>query len=252
MENFFPSIDPTMYNFNKEFAYALTQQISGYNPKNYLVSFQFRTFEENALLFFTANPKSHDYIAIFLKDGYVHFECFFGYSSTSQLIVSPERMNNGAWVRLRAERENDFSVLQLNSQTLDSQLAPGVRATLDLSNTQLYFGGVVESFNKANYGNVVFKSFFGCMNSPQLDTTPVSLLSIRSFGIAPGCLDKPIRVASFIGDGFIELNGHPLMEDSMEFSFTFKTLQKSGVILLSTFEKIDRSKEEVSNIFFLN
>lgn len=243
-----------MYNFNDEFSYGRTTQISGYNKNTYLVSFRFRTFDENALLFFTSNPRTRDYVAIYLKDGRVHYECRFGRGAgrpgESQLISSQEQLNTGAWVQLRAERENDYAVLEINVDQKKNTYEKKInlpQTTLDLDRTAVYFGGVTPNFSTVEYPNVVFKSFVGCMNSPQIDTTPINLQRIQSFGIEPGCLDKPIRVASFRGDGFLELDGQTLNERT-EFSFTFKTPRKSGILLLSTFEGQPRSydlKDEV-------
>ncbi|XP_017494599.1 PREDICTED: laminin subunit alpha-1-like, partial [Rhagoletis zephyria] len=259
-------IDPTMYNFNDEFGYGRTSQARGYSPSTYLVSFSFRSFDEDALLFFTANPLTRDYVAIYLKDGKVYYETHFGTgrsassgsgSGTTLTVVSAEKVNTGGWVQLRAERELDYAVLDLgNGRITEKKLAGGnaaaAAANLDLSRAEVYFGGVTPNFSTAEYPGVVFSSFVGCMNSPQIGTTPINLQRIQSFGIEPGCLNRPIRVASFRGDGFLELDGRPLKEDKVEFSFTFKTTRKSGILLLSTFEGKSRAKEEHYYFFYIS
>lgn len=258
MNSFF-LLDPNMYRFFDEFAYGKTKQISNYNRHQYLVSIHFRTFDENALLFFTSNPRTRDYIAIFLKDGRVHYECHFGAgpgrSGMSQLIVTDEKLNTGNWVNLRAERENDYALLEFKidstRKTYDRKLQSPSRPTeLDLAHSDVYFGGVTPNFtllSSIEYPSVVFKSFVGCMNSPQIDTTPINFQRIQSFGIEPGCLEKPIRVASFFGDGYLELDGQPLT-DHVEFSFTFKTPRDYGIILLSTFEGLPRSYDQKDDV----
>src|SRR5699024_7577805 len=93
-------IDPTMYNFKDEFSYGLQSQPRGYNRNTYLVSFSFRSFDEDALLFFTANPATRDFVAIYLKDGLVHYETHFGEgrsgAGTTLLVSSTEKMNTGS------------------------------------------------------------------------------------------------------------------------------------------------------------
>ena len=225
----------------------------------------FRTFDENALLFFTSNPRTRDYVAIYLKDGHVHYECHFGSGpgrpGLLQSIVTEEKLNTGNWVNLRAEREKDEAVLEfiMDSQkrnyekTLQSS---GRSIDLDLIGSDVYFGGVTPNFtliSNLEYPNVIFKSFVGCMNSPQIEAIPINFQRIQSFGIEPGCMEKPIRVASFFGDGYLELDGQPLT-DHTEFSFTFKTPRPHGVLLLSTFEGLPRSydrKDDVS-LFIYN
>lgn len=215
-----------------------------------MVSFGFRTFDEDALLFFNGNPITRDYVAIYLRDGRVHYETHFGAgrgaSGSTLLISSNEKMNTGKLIQLEANRENQDAVLKLNGINFEGKTNGPFEVNLERSD--VYFGGVTPNFSSNEYPNVVFRSFVGCMNSPQIDTTPINLQQIQSFGIEPGCLDKPIRVASFNGDGFLELDGRPLIEDKVEFSFTFKTLRKSGILLLSTFEGKSRAKEEVRMI----
>lgn len=259
MEGATEPIDPNMYTFFDEFAYGKTRQISNYNKNQYLVSMHFRTFDEDALLFFTSNPRTKDYVAIFLKDGRVHFECHFGAGpgrqGTSQLLVTDEKLNTGQWVNLRAERENEYAVLEFvvdsNKRTYEKKLQTNLRSNeLDLADADVYFGGVTPNFtliSSIDYPNVVFKSFVGCFNSPQIDTTSINFQRIQSFGIEPGCLEKPIRVASFFGDGYLELDGQPLNEHT-EFSFTFKTPRKFGTLLLSTFEGQPRTYDRKDDV----
>ncbi|KAH9420223.1 Laminin subunit alpha-2 [Dermatophagoides pteronyssinus] len=261
MEGATEPIDPNMYTFFDEFAYGKTRQISNYNRDRYLVSMHFRTFDENALLFFTSNPRTRDYVAIYLKDGHVHYECHFGSGigrpGLLQSIVTDEKLNTGKWVNLRAERERDEAVLEfvMDSQkkNYEKTLQSSGRSTdLDLAGSDVYFGGVTPNFtliSDLEYPNVVFRSFVGCMNSPQIEAVPINFQRIQSFGIEPGCMEKPIRVASFFGEGYLELDGQPLT-DHAEFSFTFKTPRPHGVLLLSTFEGLPRSYERKDDHYY--
>lgn len=216
-----------------------------------MVSFRFRTFDENALLFFNGNPVTRDYVAIYLKDGRVQYECpngsDGGSDGESMLIKTGEKINNGEWVQLRAERENNICLLKVNNNEIMKNMDRS--GTLNLANTDVYFGGVTPNFTSTDWPKrIEFKSFVGCFNSPQIDTAAINFQSIPTFGIEPGCSNKAIKLASFKQEGYLELNGLTLSE-KVEFSFTFKTVHKNGVLILSTFEGQDESrrKGEVSS-----
>src|SRR5699024_3827376 len=122
------------------------------------VSFSFRSFDEDALLFFTANPATRDFVAIYLKDGLVHYETHFGEgrsgAGTTLLVSSTEKMNTGSWVQLRAEREKDYAVLELNGKVFEKKLSgANVQGTLDLARSDVYFGGVTPNLSTAEYPN---------------------------------------------------------------------------------------------------
>jgi len=54
------------------------------------------------------------------------------------------------------------------------------------------------------------------------------------YGVTPTCDNKILKVASFKGDGHMEVKSQTLRRDS-SFSFTFKTEQENGLLALSSF-----------------
>lgn len=60
-------------------------------------------------------------------------------------------------------------------------------------------------------------------------------------------LYQPLKVATFKGDGFLELNGQALPLES-SISFSFMTSQTDGLLLLSTFKGQDASKTDQSQV----
>lgn len=82
-----------------------------------------------------------------------------------------------------------------------------------------------------------------------MDTTPFYFLNVDSYGIEPGCKSDHLKTITLLGDGYLELAGKPLKDDT-ELVFAFKTAQEDCLLLLSTFEgqHNDKSRDSVSAI----
>lgn len=242
--------DPSTFQFKGEDSYAILSQIKRYDKKKYLLSLQFKTFDEDALLFFTANQVTGDFVSLFLKDGKVVYQVNMG--SLSRLtLTTKKKYNTGHWVRLAAEREKLEGILSVEDEYIESRVPSGSTSVLELTDTDLYFGGVTPNFTAQNWPSVTFKPFLGCIKDAQIDTTPVNLLQMEAYGVDTGCREKSIKIVSFKGSGFLQLNSEPLKEEA-DFSFTFKTMQNDALLVLSTFEgtKGPRSKDSVSEKLF--
>jgi laminin alpha 1/2 len=238
--------DPSTFQFKGEDSYVILDQIQRYDKKKYLVSLQFKTFDEDALLFFTANPLTGDFVSLALKDGKVTYQFNMGTSARLSLTTK-NKYNNGQWVRIDAEREKLEGVLSVVDEYLEGRVPSGSQTALELSDSELYFGGVTPNFTTHPWPSVVFKPFLGCIKDAQIDTTPLNLLRMEAFGVDTGCREKTLKVVSFKGNGYLQLNSEPLREEA-DFSFTFKTTQSDALLLLSTFEgtKGPRNRDSVS------
>jgi laminin alpha 1/2 len=227
-------IDPSTFQFKGEDSYVILNQIKRYYKTQYSVSLQFKTFDEEALLFFTANQLTGDFISLTLKDGKVTYQFKMG-TSGGLSLTTKNKYNSGRWVRIDAEREQLDGVLFVGDEDLEGRAPSGSQTTLELSDSELYFGGVTPNFTTHRWPSVVFKPFFGCIKNAQIDTTPLNLLQMEAFRVETGCRDEYLQVVSFKGNGYLQLNSEPLREEA-DFSFTFKTTQSHALLLLSTFE----------------
>ena len=64
-----------------EGSYAILPQIRRYDRRKFLIVFQFKTFDEDALLFFAPNPINSDFVSIHLKEGRINYQFNFGSNS---------------------------------------------------------------------------------------------------------------------------------------------------------------------------
>lgn len=228
-------------------------QIQHYDREKYMIAFHFKTFDENAMIFFTGNPDTGDFVSIALEGGVVIYQLGIANSARLQLRSS-QKYNTGKWVRLAAEREGLHGSLYVEDEIQEGNIErTSSSPQLDLNHVQIYFGGVVPNFTQSAWHNVIFKSFLGCMKSVQIDATPLNLLNIESFGVLAGCKDRTWRSARFYGHGYLELKGHPIREDD-DLSFTVATNQSDVLLLLSTFAGLSpqRFKDSVSFFFTLH
>ena len=150
------------YQFKRE-GYAIIPQISRYDPRRHLIVFQFRTFDKDALLFFAPNHQSKDYISITLEDGYLRYQCVAGVGKSKIELKSKNKYNYGQWVKLAAERDRNEFILSVDDEILESSLPGQASVLLDLTNIQLYFGGVTPNFTQRDWPQIQFKPFIGCM-----------------------------------------------------------------------------------------
>lgn len=244
--------DPSTFSFRGDSSYATLSQIKRYDRKKYLIVLQFKTFDEDALLFFTGNKMTGDFVSLALKGGKVIYQ--FNMGSTSRLtLTSRLKYNTGQWVRLAAERDKLEGILSVDDELLEGKVPTSGPTSLELGDSVIYYGGVPPNFTFELWPTVTFKPFLGCMKDLQVDNTPLGLAKSDSYGIEAGCRSElySISTALFLGgNSFIELKSKPLREEA-DLSFTFKTNQTDALLLLSTFEGQRGSQRDSVSFIYL-
>ena len=108
------------FRFKGKFSYAMLPQINRYNSLKYLIQLNIRTFDENALLFFTCNPTTGDHIVLALVDGRIRFQ-IVSRNSVGQFIgldlITKEKYNSGQWTNIAAERDNLEGLLRIDTKS---------------------------------------------------------------------------------------------------------------------------------------
>ncbi|XP_054719082.1 laminin subunit alpha-1-like [Uloborus diversus] len=225
--------DFNSYSFRGD-GYAILPQIKRYKKRSYVIVLRFKTYDEDALLFFAPNTDNNDFVSLELRDGHVVYQFNLGSQSRS-VLKTEKKYNTGNWIRVAAQRENLQGRLSVEDEYLDGQLPANSPTVMELQKSFLYYGGVPPNFTTSVWSGIAFQKFFGCMKDLQIDSTPLDLLQNSSYGVEAGCKDSPIKVVGFRGSGYVEMKGQPLLENS-SFSFSFQTVQDSAVLLLSTFD----------------
>ncbi|XP_076279706.1 wing blister isoform X1 [Lasioglossum baleicum] len=244
--------DDTAYSFNGQ-GYAVRSRVSSgpYNKYTFGVSINFRTYDENALLFLAINPENHQHIMIFLREGKVILHVGYG-GNVSMEMSSKQKYNTGNWTKADAFRQyQPYKKIEKCSLSVggedDKRIGaptpqPKTEDIPDLAQAKYYFGGVPPSFRAEKLMLPSQVSFLGCMSNIVVQEG-YDPMAEQYYGVERTCGNKPLRVVGFYGDGYVEHSSYTLRKINSVVSFSFRTLQEEAVLLLSTFEG-----QRISNI----
>ncbi|XP_051174494.1 laminin subunit alpha-1 isoform X1 [Leptopilina boulardi] len=237
--------DDIAYSFNGE-GYAVRNRVTSgpYNKYTFGISLSFRTFDENALLFLAINPKNNQHVMIFLREGRVFLHIGYG-GNVSMEMYSNHKYNTGNWTKVDAFRQYqsrkniEKCILSVGGDN-DKKLVvptpqPKKEDIPDFEEAKYYIGGVPPSFRNEDLILPRPVSFLGCMSNIVVQEG-YDPLAEKYYGIEPSCGNRPLRIVGFYGDGYLEHSAISLKKISSTISFSFRTLQKDAMILLSTFQ----------------
>ncbi|KZC04266.1 Laminin subunit alpha-1 [Dufourea novaeangliae] len=250
--------DDVAYSFNGE-GYAVRSRVSSgpYNKYTFGVSINFRTYDENALLFLAINPDNNQHIMIFLREGKVILHVGYG-GNASMEMSSKHKYNTGNWTKMDAFRQ-----YQLRKNIEKCSLSVGGEADKrigaptpqpkkedipDFSQAKYYIGGVPPSFRAEKLMLPSQVSFLGCMSNINVQEG-YDPMAEQYYGVEPTCGSKPLKIVGFYGNGYLQHSAYTLSKRYSVMGFSFRTLQKDAVLLLSTFEG---QKERLNNIRHTN
>ncbi|XP_043794597.1 laminin subunit alpha-2 isoform X1 [Apis laboriosa] len=236
--------DDTVYSFNGE-GYAVRNRVSSgpYNPYRFVISINFRTYDENALLFLAINPDNNQHVIIFLREGKVILQIGYG-SNVSMEMSSNFKYNTGNWTKVDAFRyyqlHKNIEKCSLSVGENDKRIgAPATQPKKeDIPNflqAKYYIGGVPPSFRADKLMLPSQVSFLGCMSNIIIEVG-YDPMAEQYYGVEPICTNKPLRLIGFYGDGYLQHAAYTLRKINSTVSFSFRTMQEKAVLLLSTFE----------------
>ncbi|XP_013397032.1 laminin subunit alpha-2 isoform X2 [Lingula anatina] len=218
--------------------YAEVPPIQRYDSTGYLALFEFRTFWEDALLFFSGNKANGEYIAVELVNGKVVFSVNFG-GGNNISIESREKYNTNQWMTVKAETQGNAGQLEVTTsegreELKRAQATASGEDSLDISNASVYFGGIPSTSKFDSFPLSVRTPFLGCMKGIQVTAggNALPLYKGLSIGMTLGCRENKTRVAGFHGDGYIQLTGDSLPGREADISFSFRSLQDIALLLL--------------------
>ncbi|GBO25825.1 hypothetical protein AVEN_74-1 [Araneus ventricosus] len=213
-------IDTSAFEFQGGSSYAsLVPQIPFYKKSDLYTVVSFKTLNEDALLFLFSNKEKGQMISLELKGGKVVYQLKFD-SRTHIRLETKKKYNTGRWIRVEAATEDSEAQLLVEEEELLKEFSKSSSSSLEFKDSYLYYGGVPPNFTKESWPDVTFSNFFGCMKDLQIDSTPIDLFKSSYYGMNIGCSNRPLKVATFKGEGYLELNGQSLPRNS---SITFSS-----------------------------
>ncbi|XP_006823268.2 laminin subunit alpha-2-like, partial [Saccoglossus kowalevskii] len=196
-----PSPTADTYQFDGT-GHVIMPKIRNWNTETTELQLDFRSFDEDALLFYIA---AEDKVRSVEK--IVNNKC--------RVIVLP----------YEARR------LSLNNEEVASGKSQGTLTGLTIS-TEMYIGGVPTGFDIRT--GVSEKSFTGCMREFLVNRNAQEFGSqnIASLGVTDGCIKKAIRNVGIMGEGYVELPPVDLGKDG-DITISFATYQPDALLLLA-------------------
>ncbi|KAM7125254.1 laminin subunit alpha-1 isoform 2-T3 [Molossus nigricans] len=192
----------------------------------------FSTFSTNGLLLYLASNGTKDFLSIELVHGRVKVTIDLG--SGPLALVTDRRYNNGTWYKIAFQRNRKQGLLAvidayntIYKETKQGE-TPGASSDLNrLDKDPIYVGGLPRS--RVARKGITSKSYVGCIKNLEISRSTFDLLR-NSYGVRKGCILEPIRSASFLKGGYVELPPKSLSPE-LELLATFATTNSSGVIL---------------------
>ncbi|XP_076178093.1 laminin subunit alpha-1-like [Ptiloglossa arizonensis] len=250
--------DDIAYSFNGE-GYAVRNRVSSgpYNKYTFGVSLNFRSYDENALLFLAINPVNNQHIMIFLREGKVILHVGYG-GNVSMEMSSKHKYNTGNWTKVDAFRQYQLRKnIEKCSLSIGGEADKKIGAPTpqpkkedipDLAQAKYYIGGIPPSFRAEKLMLPSQVSFLGCMSNIIIQEG-YDPMAEQYYGVEPTCGNKPMKIVGFYGNGHLEHSPYTLRKINSVVSFSFRTMQEEAVLLLSTFEG---QEERINNIRHAN
>ena len=214
-------------------SYVILRKTETMNFKeNLYVSFVFKTFVKNGLLFLVGEPALNEYLSVEIYKGSVVLRYELG--SAPMTVVSNGVYNDGKWHFVKVNREDKESMLTVDQ--FDEQTGFSLGMSTDLStDDNIYIGGFP---GHHPYFDVSKDGFDGCIKDLQIGTDQQNLNNNKeSYGISLGCSSDFIRTVSFV-EHVNQVNSfvvYPIQEvitkDRLQVAFKFVTLSKLGLLL---------------------
>ncbi|KAJ6662205.1 hypothetical protein lerEdw1_012672 [Lerista edwardsae] len=213
----------------------------------------FSTFSPNGLLVYLASNGTRDFLSLELVDGKVKLTVDLG--SGPLTLKTESRYNNGTWYKISFSRNKKEGILvvmdayNLNSKETKQGESPGAASDLNRSDKDpIYIGGLPRS--RAVRKGLSSRMYVGCIKNLEISRSTFDLLQ-NSYGVRKGCILEPIRRASILSNGYIELPSKPLSPES-ELMATFATKNTSGTILMGLSKGTEKRRRRQAHLPFFS
>lgn len=208
---------------------------------NIFISFHFKTFVKDGLMFLVGDPKTRVFFSVEMNDGKVVIKYELGSAPT--IISSQKDYNDGYWHFIKVNRESKecFATIDNDEQLNDEAIGMNSELSTD---DNIYIGGysgVVPYFEATKNG------FDGCIKDLQIGSELKNLnKNMESYEVSYECSSDFIRIASFnelmnASKGYVLFNTEVFVHKNTMITFKFRTLNKNGLLLYFTNEETSLS-----------
>lgn len=186
-------------------SYVEFMQIASKIRKSYEISLKFRTTESEGLLFYAADTRHTDFIALYMQDSHLHH--VFNIASSRASMVSRYEYSNNEWTTVVITRQHTHGRLIINGEDIEDGEAPPPSRQMTVQ-APFWFGGinVTQLENMQQNLQNINHEFRGCITDMQIGGKDLGIPAMF-----PGVIPCSTQVESgvFIGSG----GGHVKLRD---------------------------------------
>ncbi|XP_050301015.1 laminin subunit alpha [Anthonomus grandis grandis] len=197
--------------------------------KNFDFDLEFKTSEENAIIFYVSDVKTHKhYAALLLQDGYLVFT-FKGEHSSPMIIKSQMTYNDDKWHKVDFSRDGSEGKMVIDFGSLTGRI-PHKTVSLDL-HIPFYLGGVPqEDYNFVSANINTTAQFNGCIRNFNMNNKPLE--NPKVYGVIP-CSEN-YETGTWFGGGdttYIKLKERYNVGEMFNIKMDIKPRVNTGVLL---------------------
>lgn len=183
---------------------------------------------QDGIIFYVADLKHIDYIAVYMKDGQIYFS--FNCGSGPALMSSDKLVTDGEWHTVEITRQQLSGKLKIDGQIVAEGESQGTSKTLNIFGP-FYLGGVPANTSTLVRGNLGLNdTFVGCIRNLKSNNKPVQD-AFNSSGVVP-CSDKTETGVFFYNSGgYVKAVEHFRVGLHMEFKIDVKPRNISGLLV---------------------
>jgi len=222
------------YRFGaKQFSYIEYASQPDITKSSFDFSLKFRTERQNGLLFYASDERQTDFIALYLKDGYVNY--VFNCRGARISIASDRQYDNNEWHTINFKKER--GVVSLRDENGDEKKQDLKCKPYDFKRNYFVGGGPndkdledIEINLKFDKGHFTNNAYFGCIKDVTLNGQPLELSELPTEAVLP-CSDL-IESGVFFGKsgGFIKLRDKFKVGSDLTISMDIKPRNLTGVL----------------------
>lgn len=203
------------------------------------VSFKFRTLHLDGLMFYSSDAQFHDFIAVWLQDGYVNYA--FDCGSGSLHLKSKRMYSDGRYHTISIKRDKQFGILIISDRTNSTIIetiegySAGQSNSLNVAEP-FYFGNIPDSeklqLPAIQSDLIVFDPFVGCMSDFNIGYKPLKN-NLKRIDLM-NCSNNHESGLFFTGHSltsYSSLFDYIALSEAFEITFEFKSRTKNGVVL---------------------
>ncbi|KAG8228153.1 hypothetical protein J437_LFUL002807 [Ladona fulva] len=231
----YPAPDPDVnaasgYRFGTEHRSRLEYQVVPGRFKNrYDFSIEFNTMEPDGIIFYVADQRHIDYIALILKDGKLVYS--FNCGSGAAHISTDEAWNDGRWHSVAFSRQQTQGKLSVDHAVVIEGSSKGSTKALNVL-PPFYIGGIAEASGLEAKNNLkgVNNSFPGCLRNFRMNGKSVGEPQVAQ-GVIP-CSEKVEPGVFFSASGgYLRIANNFRVGIKIEIEMDIKPRNITGVIL---------------------